>query len=33
MHPPIDLVYPVVPGPPKPVNKGPLSMKPVGKRP
>ena len=31
--PPIDLVYPVVPGPPKPVNKGPLSMKPVGKRP
>ena len=30
---PIDLVYPVVPGPPKPVNKGPLSMKPVGKRP
>ena len=31
--PPIDLVYPIVPGPPKPVNKGPLSMKPVGKRP
>ena len=30
---PIDLVYPVVPGQPKPADKGPLTMKPTGKRP
>ena len=29
--PPIDLIYPVVPGPPCPTERGPLTMRPTEK--